>query len=255
MAFLGARPQDGQVVLQRESFLAPVKWTDDGWPVVNGNHHVALEMEAPRLKPHPFPEPSPKTLFKGGKLGPEWIQVRNPDPANFSLEARKGYLRIRTTKGSLDSPKENPAFVGQRQPAFRLSVRTEMEFTPVQDGEEAGICVRANDSNHFEIAVGRSGGQVEVFVRSRLKDESSILDRTPLKTGKAWLEISSSEGKYQFAWSADGKVWNRLGACAAEDLFREKASRFTGAVIGLYATSNGKESQSYADFAWYEVLK
>lgn len=31
-------------VLGRETFLAPVRWTDEGWPVVNGDGTIALEM-------------------------------------------------------------------------------------------------------------------------------------------------------------------------------------------------------------------
>ncbi len=254
MAFLGTRPQDGLSVLGRETFLAPVSWTADGWPVVNGDHHVAPEMPAPLLKPFPVPAPPAKTLFTGPSLGPEWIYVRNPGPADFSLEARKGYLRIRAVPGGLDRKEDQPAFVGQRQPAFRLSVRTAVEFEPLRDGEEAGLCVRANEDNHYEVGVGRFQGKVEVFVRNRAKGVGYLLARQPLESGKAQLEISGGEDRYQFAWSKDGRNWTALAAAPSADLSREKAGGFTGTVIGLYATANGGESKAFADFAWYEAL-
>ena len=49
IVFLGIRPQNPQNAsgtnqLGRETFLAPVVWTDDGWPVVNGGKPISLEM-------------------------------------------------------------------------------------------------------------------------------------------------------------------------------------------------------------------
>ena len=41
MVFLGFRPQAGRFHhLGRETFLAPVTWSADGWPVVNENGDV-----------------------------------------------------------------------------------------------------------------------------------------------------------------------------------------------------------------------
>ncbi|HUO58818.1 MAG TPA: family 43 glycosylhydrolase [bacterium] len=254
VVFLGTRPHNGMSVLGRETFLAPVHWTKDGWPVVGKEHHVALEMEAPKLKVFPVETPPSRTEFNTATLGPEWIHVRNYDPKNFSLESRPGYLRIMAAKDSLDRKSEEPAFVGQRQPDFRLSVRTSMEFAPAQDGEEAGLCVRANDDNHYEIAVGRFGGKTRIFARNRVKCQSFIIAQKPLDSGNVQLEISGTEDQYQFAYSTDGKTWTTLAASPSGDLSREKAGGFTGTAIGLYASANGKESQAYADFNWFEVL-
>jgi xylan 1,4-beta-xylosidase len=33
------------------------------------------------------------------------------------------------------------------------------------------------------------------------------------------------------------------------------AGRFTGTIIGMYTSSNGKESKNYADFDWFEYQK
>ena len=33
--------------LGRETFLAPVTWTDDGWPIVGNDGKIALSMEGP----------------------------------------------------------------------------------------------------------------------------------------------------------------------------------------------------------------
>ena len=48
MVCLGFRTQSGMHhLLGRESFLAPVTWDRGGWPVVNGNGDIAINMEVP----------------------------------------------------------------------------------------------------------------------------------------------------------------------------------------------------------------
>jgi beta-xylosidase len=37
-------------VLGRETFLAPVTWTEDGWPLINAGEAIELEMEGPALR-------------------------------------------------------------------------------------------------------------------------------------------------------------------------------------------------------------
>jgi len=127
-----------------------------------------------------------------------------------------------------------------------------MEFKPLQDGEEAGLCVRANEDNHYEVGLGRFNGETQLFVRNRIKNREYWIAQEPVGPSKVQLEISGTEDRYQFAWSRDGKSWKTLAACPSADLSREVAGGFTGTVIGLYATANGKDSQSYAGFGWFE---
>jgi len=252
MVFLGTRPHKVMSVLGRETFLAPVHWTQDCWPVVGRNHHVSLDMEAPKLQAFPVKSPEPRTLFTSSGLGLEWLRIRNYDPRHFSLTERKGFLRIRTASACLNSRFEEPAFVGQRQTSFKFRARTQMEFKPLQDGEEAGLCIRANEDNHYEVGVGRFNGETRIFVRNRIKNREYLVVQMPVETLKVQLEISGNEDQYQFAWSNDGKAWRTIAACPSADLSREVAGGFTGTVIGLYATAKGKASDNYADFGWFE---
>jgi hypothetical protein len=80
-----------------------------------------------------------------------------------------------------------------------------------------------------------------------------LVAQRPFKGGKVFLELSGQVSQYQFAWSRDGKTWETLAASGAEDLSKEKAGGFTGTAIGLYATANGKVSQAWADFDWFEM--
>jgi hypothetical protein len=113
--------------------------------------------------------------------------------------------------------------------------------------------VRSNDDNHYEIGVERSRGKTQVFLRNTLKGTSYTLAQSPLEKGPVQVRLAGDEDQYQFAWSRDGKTWESFGACPSDELSKEVAGGFTGTAIGLYASSNGNASKSYADFHWFKL--
>jgi alpha-N-arabinofuranosidase len=251
--FLATRPEGGWTLLGRETFLAPVTWDANGWPVVGKERRVALEMTAPALKPCAFASLPSREEFGAEKLGPEWVHVRNIDLANISLTRRKGFLSLSTAAPLQDDRGSAPAFAGKRQPSHRMTARCRMDFRPVRDGEEAGLSVRANDAFHYDVGVGRFGDGPELFVRNRVKGGSSLVARRKAPAGALFLEVQCTGAQYQFAFSADGKAWEPLAASDAADLSRERAGGFTGAVVGLYAASADAKPGAWADFDWFEM--
>ena len=76
-------------ILGRETFLAPVDWTTNGWPQINGNGTVNLTMNVPTLPLKPFVLAPARTNFDEETLGFEWQYLRNPIRENYSLKERK----------------------------------------------------------------------------------------------------------------------------------------------------------------------
>lgn len=77
---LGFRTQNGQHhVLGRETFLAPVTWNEDGWPVVNGDGTIDLDMKNVRTLPQTTVKNSPDWDFNNPQLGAEWNWIGIPD--------------------------------------------------------------------------------------------------------------------------------------------------------------------------------
>ena len=67
---LGFRTQNGQHhVLGRETFLAPVAWNEDGWPVVNGDGTINLDMKDVKTLPQTTVKNSPDWDFNNPQLG------------------------------------------------------------------------------------------------------------------------------------------------------------------------------------------
>ena len=95
-----------------------------------------------------------------------WYFLRNPYEKDRSLTARPGYLRL---NGSALSFKQNdsPAFVCRRQTALGMNASAKIDFTPVAENEEAGLVIRGNDKNHYDLLSRRALDLVPIHVRAK----------------------------------------------------------------------------------------
>ena len=98
---------------------------------------------------------------------------------------------------------------------------------------------------------------------SEKKDENPNLSRNPIGetnieafeskklsnyNGEIQLKINSKNGKYEYHFSIDGgSSYEKLGETPDNILL---GMMYTGANMGIYATSNGQKSNTYADFDW-----
>jgi alpha-N-arabinofuranosidase len=258
---LGIRPHDGRHHLGRETFLVPVHFDADGWPLMGdardgGAGRVALRMPAPRLPAHPFPPEPARDDFDAPALAPAWSFVRNPDAADVSLTARPGHMRLVGSPVTLDEI-ASPALVVRRQQHFRVRCRAALDFAPRAPNEAAGLTVRGNESFRYDLAVRLGPSGREALLTSRIAGVSTPVARAPLPAaGAVELEVVTDETSYEFKLTA-GAETVLLGKLPAQALSAEEIGKFgrhhfTGAVIGLYATGNGTRCTAPADFDWFE---
>jgi alpha-N-arabinofuranosidase len=254
--FLAVRPKGGRFHhLGRETFLAPVTWTKDGWPIIGHRGHVELEMAAPRLTRAPFPAPNPRDDFDAKELAPVWNFVRNPRPESWSLGARPGHLRLMGSKVSLDEL-GSPALVARRQQHFAFHARARVDFEPRSPNEESGLAVRANEDFYAAIALTGDASGRRASLRTRLLGHSTLGTSVSLEPGPVELEVTANASAYEF-FVRVGTKRASLGRLACKELSTEKIWRpdhpyFTGAFVALYATGNGSRSNVPADFDWFE---
>jgi xylan 1,4-beta-xylosidase len=253
LVFLGIRPARGRRHhLGRETFLAPMTWDDTGFPVVNAGRGVELVMSAPGLpESAPFAAREVRDDFTTAELGLEWNFVRNPDPDCWSLRARPGFLRLMGSSASLDVV-GRPAFVARRQQHFECSVRTLLEFEPVTEGQEAGLSVRANEANHYELSVVRSGGKRRVRLRTRVLGETRVTGEVEAPEGPLVLAIDATREHYVFSMGSENQPARTLGEASTEPLSTELAGGFTGVYFGMYAFRSSAAPAPPADFDWFE---
>ena len=139
MVCLGIRPQGGRMHhLGRETFLAPVTWNENGWPVVNGGGTLEITMPAPDLPEYTFEELPAKDEFENETLRLEYNYIRNPVEDNYLLTARPGWLRLIGSAVTMND-QDSPTFVGRRQTDLNCRVSVKLDFNPRNENEEAGL--------------------------------------------------------------------------------------------------------------------
>jgi alpha-N-arabinofuranosidase len=258
MVFLAFRPVSGYWHhLGRETFLAPVTWDAEGWPLVNGGRPVGLEVKADTLAAAPFPAPAIRSGFDS-PLGPEWNHLRHPKRDSYALEARPGWLTLRGQAASLGTA-GSPTWVGRRQQHLSSRVSTLVDFVPDRDGEEAGISLYMNPDHRYEVGVGRANGRRQVFVRQRIGPYvEAITASAPIEGNEpVVLQVEATPEEYAFSFgiAISGRpqtATTPLGRSLARYLSSEVAGGFTGVYFGLYATGGGQPASVPAHFDWLD---
>ncbi len=280
MMHLGFRTVGGRYHhLGRETFLAPVEWTPEGWPVVfprksertycqsamhghalcgrkspgciAGTNEINVEVDH-ALPPHPWPVESARDDFDSPRLRLCWNFLRNPRAADGSLSARPGFLRLNGSAVTLDEA-DSPAFVGRRQQHVKCRAAARLDFSPGAANEEAGLTVLMNDSHHYDLAIrGGDDGRRRVLVRRRIGDLTGVVFERDIPAGPVTLEIADDNGTYTFAFALNDAPPQAVATGLARYLSSEVAGGFTGVYLGMYATGNGKPSTTPADFDWFE---
>jgi len=250
MVCLGIRPPGGNFHhLGRETFLTSVAWNKDNWPVVRD---VELTMPAPNLPQHPWKMEPARDDFDNTNLLLEWNFLRNPYEDDYSLAERPGYLRLWGSAVTMND-QDSPAFVGRRQSDLACQVSTRLSFNAQRENEEAGLIVRGNSKNHYDLGITRHDGKREAFFR-KIQDgkTSGPVRYGSIGSGEIILSVKALPLSYEFFCQSPYGRPKSLGTALTRDLSSEKIGGFTGVYLGIYATGNGQTNSIPADFDWFE---
>jgi len=248
MTCLASRPYDGHSNLGRETYLAEITW-EDNWPVVNVGYGVLLMEQEHQLPLQPVEKK--RHYGFGEELGIEFLSLRTPQPNFYSLE--NGLLIMKTIKTTL-CEFGTPAYLGLRQKSMWYELKTKMSFNPVIDGEEAGLAILQNDAFHIRFVYGVFEGKNELRVVTCENKKDKIEKKIAIKANQLYLKITGEEQALKFAFSQDGKNYQEIiSGVNARILSTEVAGGFVGCTMGMYATSNQKDSQNNAQFSWLEL--
>lgn len=258
--FLATRPVKGKyTIFGRETFLAPVEWTEDGWPMIDSNEGTVNEiMEVDEITETNLNRTD--TFYRDfdeRKMSPMWSYLRFKDDAYLLLCSRNGWLRLDGKKDTLSDPLGIPAFVAVPQKDINIEVSTEMLFLPEEDQEEAGLAARLNENAHFDLVIKRIKGERYVIARQIVAGDTIVLKSAPVQAENVCLKLTVDEDFYYYWYQEQGKQWIQLAKSPLKYLSVEKnggtGAVFTGVLIGLYATGNGKESTTPAYFDWFKI--
>lgn len=240
--FLACRPINGNFEnLGRETFLMPVKWSDDGFPYMTQGEGlipaIVRREGVTRGEEVTFGNFERNDDFGAPELGMEWLTLRAPAAALWSLTEAPGYLSLACSPVKA-SQRDVPAFVGRRMQHHKFTCTTRMIFDPSDAANRAGVLLFKDEQHQYFLAAGNRDGGKNVSLYKVGADGEEILASESLGSEVQMLELMvESKGlSYDFSYATEPGKWQLL--CKDVDaryLSTEEAGGFTGTLIGMYA--------------------
>ena len=244
--FLACRPYaPDRWATGRETFLLPVKWTEDGWPqILPPGERVPFVVASPKgaeLAAHPAQPLSGNFTwtdeFDQPALSSFWIMLRTPQETWWHLGDGKLSL---TPRADLLSGKGNPSFFGRRLQHSKFDTSTKLQV-PATPGTSAGLAIFQSDTHYYYYGVQRTAAGLNAFVEvsNGAKPERIVTGQLPADAQGIELRITGDEKTLAFAYALKPGDWKELLPQADSYPISVQAAggglHFTGALVGLHA--------------------
>lgn len=230
--------------LGRETFLAPVIWTKEGWPVVGDSGLIDVEMEGALPGENPLPiERNFKDDFSRSELSLHYNFLRNPYLENYRINPMERKLVLQGTSVTLNDI-DSPTWIGIRQKGFETVSTVKVSLMEQIQGMRVGLSAFYNNSYHYEIYVTRELEQYKVCLAKHIHDIFAVTAGVEICDCKdVVLKIVSNKTYYRFYYSLDGDTFRELGTGLTVGLCTEstRTMTFTGTYIAMFA-ENGRGS-------------
>ncbi|WP_148907644.1 glycoside hydrolase family 43 protein [Sphingobacterium allocomposti] len=243
--FLAIRPNEkGRVNTGRETFILPVDWSGE-WPVFQGGMEpLKPSIEMPRGAENKtgmddfFPSGNFTFVdnFEGTGLDDRWIALRGPRE-KFIRKSKNG-LVIKPFNVNIKALKPiSTLFHRQQHATFSASV--DMHYKPETAGDLAGLACVQSEAFNYVFGVTKSGKDYYLVLERTEKGTSKLIAQTRLeRMGKISLKVTANGDDYRFYYAMNNGTFENLGGTVSGDILStDVAGGFTGAMIGLYATS------------------
>lgn len=253
--FLACRPHAGNYeTLGRETFLMPVRWSEDGFPYITSGDEtipvVGRKAGAERVDSlATFGNFSVTDQFTSGTLTPQWSTLRGPAQDNYSLSTYPGYLCLNCSQITARQ-KDMPSMVSRRLQHHKFESSTRVIFNPENETDAAGIVLFKDEAHHYFMGINRNGkGRCITLWKSNGSScepiAESMIDDTDIALN---LKVCSEGTDYSFLYKTDdAKEWTSLAkGIDSYYLSTANAGGFTGTMVGLYATKKTGDSENLA---------
>ena len=264
--FLVSRPlpQGRYSPLGRETALARLEYTADGWyRSATGSPLPPLEVELPASEAGADDGVLQQDDFAAPELDPDYQWLRSPDPSEFlSLTDRPGWLRLY----GMESPGSlfRQALIARRQTEFRFQATTLIDFEPQNFQQLAGLILYYNSSKFHYLYLSRDEAGRHLGIMSCEGNPALEVSyplgscRVPLPDGApVYLRACGEFAELRFQWSRDGVDWQSLPATLdlrllSDEVAREGTVNFTGTFIGL-CCNDLTGARQHADFDFFTL--
>lgn len=228
----------------RETYLVPVEFDKDGWPLVGHNGTTLREIETDRLPDNLQQNKRKLYTIENTSPGIEWCFMRAPDREKYSFNDDS--IELLATTKKLSDHYGSPTFTCIRQCEMdgRVSCHVAVEE------EEAGITLYMDNLHHYDFYIKRTADGALIEKRICIGDISYVQESVTIESkdiAEATLCIKLTPTDYFFEAKHGDKNYD-FGRNQTRYLATEVTEGFTGVMIGLYAQSDSKDCTKPAKF-------
>lgn len=252
--FAGCR----RYMLGRETAIQKMRWTEDGWLVLDcGGTAPQTMVDAPGLPGWSCQRMPERDDFDSEELMLDYQSLRIPmDERYISLKARPGYLRMYGRSGL--ASKFSQSLIARRMTEYHMKISARLEFEPDVFKQMAGLIILYDTDNYLYLHISRDEdvGKCITLLKAENKKYEYLCGYAPVPEGKAViLKAQTEEAAIQFSYQVEGEEFKPAGPRIDGSFLSDEACEegwFTGAMCGICCqdlTGFGK----YADFDWFEV--
>ena len=251
--------------LGRIIHLQPMRIADDGWPVIGMDRDGDGIGEPVSSWKEPVENAPQYTIpmsdeFDSDKLSLQWQWQANPDEENYSLKARKGYLRLYCMK---NEKRENyawysPSLLTEIPQYDSFVAESSVSLNATQNGDFSGIGMLGHRYGYIGIYYEDGEYYIRAYsgtvreITYEGKAEESLIFSEKINTDKIYLRLElRKDHNYFLSYSEDGVEFKII-----KHIFTIEAATWTGAKPFIWAANKeNKESEGSADFDYYRVRK
>ncbi len=262
--------------------LEPMKWLENGWPVIgvdpDGDERgvPVRTYKKPNVgKTYPRQTPQDSDEFDSIELGKQWQWKDNPSALWYYCDAAASKLRLfsNALPENAKTIYDLPNLLLQKFPARNFTATAKVQFFPrkkdgkLMEGERAGIVVMGYNFGTLSLMSRKDGiylVQTECYKANKGGEESEVeavkvddgkemylrmrLDYTGPKVPKQKPDYTAEA---TFYYSFDGKKYTKIGNPVKVDV-----GHWIGAKFGMYCSRSWSSNDSgWLDIDWFRVTK
>lgn len=253
-------------VLGRETSIQKAEWRSDDWLYLVDGPLPALEVDVPGTRDDDALWAKQHYDFQGDTLPMDFQWLRTPDKDRiFTLNTDGLRLFGRESIGSWNEQ----SLIARRQSHFNYRAETEVEFSPTDEREMAGLTAYYGRHALYYLAItAHSDGQRELLIMAAATDNPTgrlsypVPPRQIPNAGKIRLALEIKDSRLQFSYALEGENLQTIGDTFDASILSDEASVassggcFTGAFVGLCAQDiNGYGKPADFSYFTYEPIR
>lgn len=245
--FLGVRPYQGRFSpMGRETFLLPVDWTEDGWPMIlPAGQRVPFVVKSPAGAEVHQSADLPlsgnftwRDDFKKADLSSAWLMLRTANEPWWKIDPVAGGITLQP-RPELLSGNANPSFLARRVQHSHFKAATALKV-PEEAGVSAGLAAFLDEKHYYFLGVRQGKEGAEVFLERVNDGAPELVATAPLgKADKTELRIAADQARGAFEYSTNPGEWKTLADNADTTILAPNSGLvFVGATVGIHARAD-----------------